>query len=85
MNDKPMGSTIKETGPMLFKIHAIAEVPIVKVEIVKDGVNYKTLKPNEEEVNWEFTESVASSGSYYVRIIRQDEELAWSSSVWVEA
>ena len=37
MNDARMGSTIKTLGSIHFKVHAIAEVPISKVEIVKNG------------------------------------------------
>jgi len=85
INDMPMGSIMKPMGSIHFKVHAIAEVLISKVEIVKDGEDYKILEPNENEVNWDFSEPTPASGSYYVRVTRADEELAWSSPIWVES
>ena len=83
MDDQPMGSTIAPSAAVPVKVHAVAEVPIIRAEIIRNGEVHKQCEPNENALNWEFVEH-AQQGSYYVRIIRQDAEEAWSSPVWVE-
>lgn len=84
INDNPMGSIIKSPSKLHFKVHAIAEVPIIKVEIVKNGEDFRMYEPNKNDAIWEFEESGNIHGSYYVRVTRADEELAWSSPIWIE-
>ena len=64
-------------------MYAAAEVLITRAEIVYNGDVYKECEPNDNELTWEFAEN-ARQGSYYVRIMREDAEEAWSSPVWVE-
>ncbi|NLF71752.1 MAG: CehA/McbA family metallohydrolase [Candidatus Anammoximicrobium sp.] len=83
MGNRPMGSTIEPSASVPVKVYAAAEVLITRAEIVYNGDVYKECEPNDNELTWEFAEN-ARQGSYYVRIMRQDAEEAWSSPVWVE-
>ena len=46
--------------------------------------DYKTSEPNDVETEWSFIEEKIKPASYYVRVTRQDGEVAWSSPIWVE-
>lgn len=85
MDGSPMGSEIsyKETTPII--INAVSEVPIASITLVKNGQDHKHLKPNLREVHWTFDARSMEPASYYVRVTREDDEMAWSSPIWVEA
>ena len=55
-------------------------------EIIKDFHHVYTTEPNSERVDFRWTDEDAINRQpswYYVRLIQQDGELAWSSPMWV--
>ncbi|MFN7920977.1 MAG: hypothetical protein U0Q16_12820 [Bryobacteraceae bacterium] len=44
-----------------------------------------TLRPRTREANLEFTDRVQKPGQswYCVRVMQEDEQIAWSSPVWI--
>ncbi|NOZ20395.1 MAG: CehA/McbA family metallohydrolase [Planctomycetes bacterium] len=81
---QPMGSETTHSGPRSIEVHAASEVPIAKVEIVKNGHDAFVTEPGECEVQWAEEDPDADSEAwYYVRVTRTDGEMAWSSPVWV--
>ena len=84
MAGSPMGSTVNRRGTVPVVVETSSGVPIAKIELVRNGVVHQTYEPQSQVVNWEFKEKITSSAYYYVRVTREDAELAWSSPVWVE-
>lgn len=83
--DSPMGSTIKGQGDFPVTVCAVSQVPIVRLDLVKNGRDFKSYSPGIREVNWEL--NIAPTGpsdSFYVRLLREDGEMAWSSPIWIE-
>jgi hypothetical protein len=80
----PMGSEVHHAGSRPIEVHAISEVPIAAVEIVRNGDDALRMEPHQREVHWK-TEDPGTAGLdwYYARITREDGENAWSSPVWV--
>ena len=54
--------------------------------IVKNQQFVYTAHPNTEEVNLELLSRDFEPGSnyYYVRVLQNNEQIAWSSPIWVE-
>ncbi len=80
----PMGSEITSEGDPTFRVAAYSEVPIGRVDIVKDGEHLITLRPAAQKFEWEGEDRLTRPTSwYYVRVTREDGEMAWSSPIWV--
>lgn len=81
-----MGDIIAaDRAPRLF-VKAIGTDRIKQFVIVKnEGILY-TSHPNREEYALEFTDRNFAAGSnyYYIRVVQNDGQVAWSSPIWVE-
>ena len=82
-----MGSQVKLNGKLIFKIEVACNVPVGKIDIVKDGLDSKSYIPqsNELDISWDTTEPpLESDAYYYIRVTLSDGvNLAWSSPIWV--
>ena len=81
-----MGDVIRSSRAPRLKVKAIGTDRIKQFVIVKnEGILY-THHPNAEEYSLEFTDKDFEAGSnyYYVRVVQNDGQTAWSSPIWVE-
>lgn len=90
LNDAPMGSEIKinESTERKLKVRAEACSPVHKVVIIKNAREIHMDEPVRESVSFEWLDSSGrerESDYYYVRLIQDDGEMAWSSPVWVDS
>jgi len=83
INDEPMGSEIRTSGRINIRIEAQSEVPIAKIEIVKDGKDHLCHEPDSEQVDYKTQETVSDDVCFYARLTLQDGQMAWSSPIWV--
>ena len=84
--DRFMGEEFTlDTKPTL-SVHLIGTQPFAKVHVVKDGNYMHSAEPNEQEVEFEWTDFAPTAGAtsyYYVRGEQQDGELVWVSPMWI--
>ncbi len=81
---QPMGGEVRGDGPLTASVMAASEIPVASVELVKNGEDYASRDVGDCECRCEFEINAGSeTDSYYVRVTRQDGEMAWSSPVWV--
>ena len=90
LNDAPMGSEIQldESTERKFKIYAEACSLVQKLVIIKNTREIHVEVPKCESVSFEWVDSKGKereSDYYYVRLIQDDGEMAWSSPIWVDA
>ncbi|MDP6525070.1 MAG: DUF3604 domain-containing protein [Kiritimatiellia bacterium] len=81
MGDK----TVRRQDSIPFTISASADRPISKVIILRNNSEVFTATPRKKEVEVNWTDTSPPKDTtlwYYVRIHRDDEELAWSSPIW---
>lgn len=73
----PPGDTVELTAGIR------AAGPIKQIEVVKDNRFVYLATPEETSVNFVFedTEPRQERSFYYVRVIQEDDEIAWSSPV----
>lgn len=81
---RPMGSAVRAAGPLPVVVDAASEVPIARMDLVRDGTDTAHVEPDATEFVWETEVPAAPAACYYVRVTRQDGEMAWSSPIWVE-
>jgi len=81
-----MGDIIKSNEAPKLKIRAIGTDKIKQLVIVKNQTFVYTGRPNTKEVYIEFQDRDFEPGAnyYYVRVLQNDEQMAWSSPIWVE-
>lgn len=90
LNDVPMGSEVRleASRDRKLKIYAEACSLVQKVVIIKNSQEVHVAEPNQESVSLEWIDSKGKereSDYYYVRLIQDDGEMAWSSPVWVDS
>ena len=81
-----MGDIIKSNLAPKLKIRAIGTDTIKQIIIVKNQTFVYTGRPNTKEVYLEFQDKDFEPGAnyYYVRVLQNNEQMAWSSPIWVE-
>ncbi len=81
-----MGDIFEASTAPKLKIRALGTDRIKQIVIVKNQQFVYTAHPNTEEVNLEFLDRNFEPGSnyYYVRVLQNNEQIAWSSPIWVE-
>ncbi len=86
INGHPMGSEISLRGQRDLVIRAASEVDIHRVDVIRNGEVLATDEPDESRVSWQLEDGGSLPVDwYYVRLIRKDGQMAWSSPIWVEA
>ena len=90
LNDAPMGSEIRfnESTGRKLKVRAEACSPVHKVVIIKNAREIHIDEPGRESIDFEWIDSRGKereSDYYYVRLVQDDGEMAWSSPIWVDS
>ena len=87
VNGHLMGEKIPAAGgkPVTVQMHVRCPVEIERVEVCRNNEFVYTSQPEAKEANLTFTDTEPVDGKsyYYVRVIQTDEEIAWSSPVWL--
>jgi hypothetical protein len=87
--DHIMGDEFK-TNDLKLDINVVGTAALVMVEILRDSEVMHTWKPKQpgSEAKFTWTDSAPPRGAkdasyYYVRVTQVDEQMAWSSPMWV--
>ena len=81
------GDIVKSPGAFKLLIKVIGTAPIRQVDIIKNNTFIHNRQPLEKEISFSFVDNQAGSGEnyYYVRVIQTDDQMAWSSPIWIRA
>jgi len=79
------GDILKADGGFKLWVKVIGTAPIRQIDIIKNNTFLHTRQPLEQEVTFTYADNAAAAGEsyYYVRVIQVDNEIAWSSPIWV--
>lgn len=89
-NGHLMGEEIKSDSGAKLSITVRAHAPIERVDLFADQVIVKKWESNELDsekhctLSWTDSNPVPGIRTYYVRVMLQDKEMAWSSPIWVD-
>jgi hypothetical protein len=80
-----MGDDFSARGTPRLNVRVAATGEIRQVDIVRDNAFVYTSDPDGSEVELEYQDQEATAGEhyYYVRVIQEDGEMAWSSPIWI--
>ncbi len=78
-------SFASQAGPQ-FSVRAIGTGPILQIDLIKNRKFVYTQRPGARQASFEFTDAEFAPGEswYYIRVLQQDGQLAWSSPIWVK-
>jgi hypothetical protein len=83
-NGAQMGEEISIDEEVKITVHVVGTQKIKKVEIIKDNKTIFKAEDKEKEVNFAYLcENGKGEHCYYVRVEQEDEQLAWSSPIWI--
>ena len=82
-----MGEEVKINAgsALIIKVFAASTDNIALLEIIRAGKVVYSLLNQERDLSFEWEDPVVPKESdyYYVRLIQEDGEIAWSSPVWI--
>lgn len=87
INGQDMGSILKTNEPpaIQIKLRVTGTDRLKLVEIIKNGKSLKNWSWADPSFSAAFTDSHPLPGDYYyLRVVQQDNHLAWSSPIWME-
>jgi len=88
INDHHMGEIIKQdkNTPKKIKITVTGTERIRLVEIIKNNQSLKQYSWTDPSFSASFTDKSESSPGdyYYLRVVQQDNHMAWSSPIWIQ-
>jgi len=86
LGDRFMGEEVTVSAPPKLEAAVLGTAELDRVDIVRNGKFAYTLDPDGEAVRFEFADVALQPGqrAYYIlRCVQANNELAWSSPLWV--
>jgi hypothetical protein len=80
-----MGDAFASAAAPRITVKVIGTVSIQQVDIIKNRTFAYTARPGTRETSFEFVDKDFGPGEsfYYVRVLQENGQLAWSSPIWV--
>src|SRR5262249_39375199 len=85
-----MGDEVRTPRPRLDVV-VLGTGPVERVDVVRNGAVVHTVRPEQDAAEarfrWEDPAPVKGEKAsyYYVRVLQKDKQMAWASSIWVQA
>ncbi|MDA2939140.1 hypothetical protein MYX75_12875 [Acidobacteria bacterium AH-259-A15] len=85
MGEHFMGEEFTASKLPPLKVRIMGTSQVAKVEIVKNEKIIYSTTPDKQDVTLTFVDQDVAPGTsyYYVRVIQDDRQIAWSSPIWV--
>jgi Protein of unknown function (DUF3604) len=79
------GDVVTAAGNFRLLVRVVGTTPIRQVDIIKDQTFLHNRQNQPQELSFEFMDNDVTPGEhyYYVRVIQNDGNMAWSSPIWV--
>ena len=80
------GDVAGKVGGFRLWINVVGTAAIRQIDIIKNNTFVHTRQNLGHEVNFSFVDNEPTPGEsyYYVRVMQVDDQIAWSSPIWVE-
>ncbi|MCC6294953.1 MAG: DUF3604 domain-containing protein [Bryobacterales bacterium] len=84
--DHVQGASFQTSGPFELKVSVIGTKPIRQIDIIRSNQFLMTSHPNTKEAALTFRDQQPQPGEsyYYVRVQQHDDQMAWSSPIWIK-
>ena len=85
MGEHFMGEEFTASSVPPVKIRIVGTSRVVQVDIIKNEAIIYSTSPNRKTVSLTYVDQNITAGTsyYYVRVLQDDRQIAWSSPIWV--
>jgi hypothetical protein len=82
-----MGDSFQSDVEPQVSVHTVGTGAIKQIDVIKNQKFVYTARPGGKEASFDFTDENFGAGDnyYYVRVLQEDGQIAWSSPVWVKS
>ena len=80
-----MGEEVSLSAPPFLQVKVAGTAPLDRVEVIRNGEVILTRQTEARDLSFAWQEEEIHPGYYYLRVTQSDEEMAWSSPIWVAA
>ncbi len=79
------GDIVQAAGDFKLVVKVIGTTPIRQIDVIRNNTFIHNRQPLEREVSFTFADTQPLTGNsyYYVRVIQADDNMAWSSPIWI--
>lgn len=79
------GEIVPVSGDFRLWVKVVGTAPIRQIDIVKNNTFVHNLQPLEKEAAFTWVDNQPKTGEsyYYVRVIQANDQMAWSSPIWI--
>ncbi|MBM3726598.1 MAG: DUF3604 domain-containing protein [Acidobacteria bacterium] len=79
------GDIIENGRDVRIKVKVLGTAPIRQIDVIRNNQFIHNLNPMQKDTSFEFADPKPKAGEsyYYVRVIQVDDQMAWSSPVWI--
>ena len=79
------GDIVKASGEFQLSVKVIGTADIRQIDVIRNNKFIHNRQPLTREASFTFVDNQPSAGEsyYYVRVIQADDQMAWSSPIWV--
>lgn len=79
------GDIVDVNGAFELSVKIIGTQPVRQIDIVRSNSFLHAKNPMQREVDFTFRDNLPLKGEsyYYVRVIQADDQMAWSSPIWI--
>ncbi len=81
-----MGDEFRTGQAPKLEITVLGTARLARIDIVKDSEAVESIKPGKASYEGTWTDPKPAAGVhyYYVRVVQEDRELAWTSPMWID-
>ena len=86
VNGAAMGSEIEADGPVTVEVDVSGAAEVASIAVIRNDRRLAITRPRALDAVWTFVDEhpPAGASAYYVRVVQIDDEVGWTSPVWVE-
>jgi len=79
------GEVVPAPGPFQLWVRVIGTAPLRQIDVIRNNSVVHNLQPLQKEARFTYVDAQPSAGEsyYYIRVIQANEQMAWSSPIWV--
>ncbi|MCL4401124.1 MAG: hypothetical protein M1436_00465, partial [Acidobacteria bacterium] len=81
-----MGEAFASSGAPKLRMKILGTDEIMQIDLIRNNEFLYTQKPGKKDFEFEYIDKSPKPGEnyYYVRVMQQDGNLAWSSPIWIK-
>ncbi|MFB3825877.1 MAG: hypothetical protein ACE15B_03875 [Bryobacteraceae bacterium] len=79
------GDIVEDARDVRLEVKVIGTAPVRQIDVIRNNAFLHNRQPMQRDVAFSFVDAAPLTGEsyYYVRVIQADDQMAWSSPVWV--